>query len=97
MLRFINYYQLIRYRCLHLTCSTIKIIVFSPPSFIGHVCHGEDIFECHNHNCVHQTFICDGENDCEDWSDEKHCELEYSTRKAKENYKVNTSLVNNTS
>ncbi|XP_065581707.1 vitellogenin receptor Yl-like [Artemia franciscana] len=77
-------------KCIPLTkhCDKIRDCAdASDEDYCGHVCHGEDIFECHNHNCVHQTFICDGENDCEDWSDEKHCELEYSTRKAKENYK----------
>uniref|UniRef100_A0A8K9WPF7 Low density lipoprotein receptor-related protein 8, apolipoprotein e receptor n=1 Tax=Oncorhynchus mykiss TaxID=8022 RepID=A0A8K9WPF7_ONCMY len=30
-------------------------------------------FQCHNRKCVAPIFVCDGDDDCGDWSDEEKC------------------------
>lgn len=34
---------------------------------------GEHEFKCENDNCVSQVVLCDGENNCGDYSDENKC------------------------
>nr|XP_061810753.1 atrial natriuretic peptide-converting enzyme-like [Nerophis lumbriciformis] len=34
---------------------------------------GKDDFLCATGNCVPQKLVCNGHNDCDDWSDETHC------------------------
>ena len=34
---------------------------------------GEGKFSCLNGNCVSPEFVCNSENDCGDYSDERHC------------------------
>lgn len=33
----------------------------------------EGKFECDNKRCIAERFVCDGDNDCKDNSDEKNC------------------------
>jgi len=43
------------------------------PSFGGRRCE-ENSFRCHDTgNCIPASFVCDGDNDCEDVSDERNC------------------------
>ena len=35
-------------------------------------CNGQE-FQCTNERCVYEAFVCDGDDDCEDNSDELHC------------------------
>lgn len=37
------------------------------------VCGGKDYFLCTTGICVPQKLVCNGYNDCDDWSDETHC------------------------
>uniref|UniRef100_A0A668A3T8 Corin, serine peptidase n=1 Tax=Myripristis murdjan TaxID=586833 RepID=A0A668A3T8_9TELE len=37
------------------------------------VCGGQDHFLCATGICVPQKLVCNGYNDCDDWSDETHC------------------------
>ncbi|KAM7366674.1 hypothetical protein PAMP_016089 [Pampus punctatissimus] len=37
------------------------------------VCGGKDYFLCATGICVPQKLVCNGYNDCDDWSDETHC------------------------
>nr|XP_023859565.1 low-density lipoprotein receptor-related protein 8-like [Salvelinus alpinus] len=32
-------------------------------------------FQCHNRKCVAPIFVCDGDDDCGDWSDEEKCSI----------------------
>ena len=34
---------------------------------------GFNEFTCRNGNCIPQSFICDGDNDCNDYSDVQSC------------------------
>ena len=38
-------------------------------------CEAPDFFRCENEKCIAHTFVCDGENDCGKWEDEKDCHL----------------------
>nr|XP_020444107.1 atrial natriuretic peptide-converting enzyme [Monopterus albus] len=37
------------------------------------VCGGKDHFLCTTGICIPQKLVCNGYNDCDDWSDETHC------------------------
>ncbi|KAM9414401.1 LOW QUALITY PROTEIN: atrial natriuretic peptide-converting enzyme [Pholidichthys leucotaenia] len=37
------------------------------------VCGGKDHFLCATGICVPEKLVCNGHNDCDDWSDETHC------------------------
>ncbi|KAM9836496.1 atrial natriuretic peptide-converting enzyme [Aulostomus maculatus] len=37
------------------------------------VCGGKDYFLCATGICVPEKLVCNGYNDCDDWSDETHC------------------------
>ena len=41
-------------------------LVLSEPSSV----EGETGFKCLNRRCVKASYVCDGTNDCGDWSDE---------------------------
>ena len=30
-------------------------------------------FTCNNSNCINKNWVCDGDNDCHDFSDEQNC------------------------
>uniref|UniRef100_A0A1A8PGS7 Corin, serine peptidase n=1 Tax=Nothobranchius pienaari TaxID=704102 RepID=A0A1A8PGS7_9TELE len=49
---------------------------FTPRQIKGKpsVCGGKDHFLCATGICVPQKLVCNGYNDCDDWSDETHCE-----------------------
>lgn len=40
----------------------------------GFTCEGENSFQCDNGQCVSKDLVCDGDNACNDNSDEKNCE-----------------------
>ncbi|XP_028254775.1 atrial natriuretic peptide-converting enzyme isoform X2 [Parambassis ranga] len=51
------------------TCYTPRQIKGKPS-----VCGGKDHFLCTTGICIPQKLVCNGYNDCDDWSDETHCE-----------------------
>lgn len=42
-------------------------------SFVEYPLCNEGKFECDNKRCIAESFVCDGDNDCTDKSDEKNC------------------------
>jgi len=37
-------------------------------------CSGPDLFKCPNiDRCIRATYVCDGRQDCDDWTDEMNC------------------------
>uniref|UniRef100_A0A3B3U546 Corin, serine peptidase n=1 Tax=Poecilia latipinna TaxID=48699 RepID=A0A3B3U546_9TELE len=59
-----------------LRCSQFSQNASSPssPMATSAVCGGKDNFLCATGICVPQKLVCNGYNDCDDWSDETHCE-----------------------
>lgn len=41
--------------------------------FVEYFFCNEGKFECDNKRCIVESFVCDGDNDCIDNSDEKNC------------------------
>jgi len=46
------------------------------------VCDGKSEMYCENGQCVRLSYICDGDRDCRDASDELHCHLSSTTTPA---------------
>uniref|UniRef100_A0A8C5MLP8 Corin, serine peptidase n=1 Tax=Leptobrachium leishanense TaxID=445787 RepID=A0A8C5MLP8_9ANUR len=50
-------------------------VCFSPLQEKGNqsLCGEQDSFQCNNGICIPKKLLCNGYNDCDDWSDEVHC------------------------
>ncbi|TMS01056.1 hypothetical protein E3U43_016797 [Larimichthys crocea] len=57
------------------TASPAPYTCYTPRQVKGKlsVCGGKDHFLCMTGICVPQKLVCNGYNDCDDWSDETHC------------------------
>ncbi|KAM3857457.1 atrial natriuretic peptide-converting enzyme [Diretmus argenteus] len=57
------------------TASPADPACYSPRQIKGKpsLCGGQDHFLCATGICVPQKLVCNGYNDCDDWSDETHC------------------------
>lgn len=40
------------------------------------ICSSPDTIECDNHKCINSSLLCDGKNDCGDFSDEIRCNVD---------------------
>lgn len=54
----------------HTVCY-VQLFCFKIPSFLG-ICNTDE-FSCPDHSCIPRTWLCDGDNDCGDSSDERNC------------------------
>ena len=50
-------------------CSFVPLTVFSDAC-------DTDEYHCANERCIRRSYICDGDNDCGDMSDEQNCNSE---------------------
>lgn len=48
-------------------------LLFSLTDWSAALCGGKDHFLCVTGICIPQKLVCNGYNDCDDWSDETHC------------------------
>jgi hypothetical protein len=53
----------------HMICKNKKICRNNHTIF----CHNETEFSCEDGECIPKTYRCDGDADCGDESDERHC------------------------
>uniref|UniRef100_A0A672G6B1 Corin, serine peptidase n=1 Tax=Salarias fasciatus TaxID=181472 RepID=A0A672G6B1_SALFA len=60
-----------------LRCSQFNNTVCAVSDWSVAVCGGTDSFLCASGLCVSQKLVCNGFNDCDDWSDETHCDAEF--------------------
>ncbi|EGW04789.1 Sortilin-related receptor [Cricetulus griseus] len=44
-----------------------------------HQCRSDE-FNCSSGMCIRSSWVCDGDNDCRDWSDEANCTEPFCTR-----------------
>lgn len=61
------------------TCSLVSdlfcVLIFSTSPAAYPTCRG-NYFTCPSGRCIHQVWLCDGEDDCEDNADEKGCGMD---------------------
>ena len=61
---------------------TVLVQIHSRYVRVCAVCDGESEMYCENGQCVRLSYICDGDRDCCDASDERHCHLSTTTTPA---------------
>jgi hypothetical protein len=59
--------------------STVKVFILfegvyvTESSGVSDGCKGANMFQCNTDICINETLVCNGENDCGDYSDEEKC------------------------